>query len=323
MPLPSLAAALIVKDGGDDLRRCLASLKDHVDAIVVADTGSSDDSVDVAKEAGAQVVDFAWSDDFAAARNAALAKVKTDWFLSIDADEELVCIRSREELNELFSVSSRVLLDLQDAHSGSAIKLPRLFKKVDGTHWAQPVHETLIQPGVEGQISVNAEQGLYLKHYGYTQEANQEKIARNLRILRSHLAGQPSDPGSLFFLARECAWVGEHQEGFDAGNRLLKVAELQGIQLADALAVTAWCAIYLKRFEEAIDLTREARKASVPNVWTEYMLALALLNAGNRGKAREAIDRACAMPFPEESMLVLTEVWTSKRFVLQKHLQAG
>jgi len=312
-----------VKDGGADLIRCLESIRPHVDEIVVVDTGSTDDSALAAENAGAKVVRFAWADDFAEARNRALAEVKTDWFLSIDADEELICVRTREELNELFQASSRVLLDLQDANTGTRIKLPRLFQVVSGIHWEQPVHETLIQPGVDQQVMVDAEQGIYLRHHGYRAETNPEKVARNLRILRAHLSRNPDDPGSLFFLARECAWVGEHQEGLAAGERLLEVADLEGTQLADALAVTAWCAIYLREFDRAVVLAREARKQDVANAWTEYLLALALINVGNRGKAREAIDRSCSMPYPEQSMLVLTEVWTTKRYVLQRTLTAA
>jgi tetratricopeptide (TPR) repeat protein len=318
--LPSLSAALIVKDGGSDFARCLESIRPHVDEIIVADTGSSDDSIEVAERVGAKVIRYDWSDDFASARNAALAHVQTDWFLSIDADEELVCVRSREELNELFQASARVMLDLQDAHSGSMVKLPRLFKMVADIHWQQPVHETLVQPGVDSQVMVDATQGIYLRHHGYRPETNPIKVERNLRILRSHLSRNPDDPGSLFFLARECAWVGEHQEGHDAGERLLATADLEGVLLADALAVTAWCAIYLRNFERAVELMRDARRSDVANAWTEYLLALALANSGNRNKAREAIDRSCSMPYPDQSMLVLTEVWTSKRFVLQRSL---
>src|SRR5207244_5735388 len=87
--VPLLSLCMIVKDGGDPLRRCLESARGVADEIVVVDTGSRDDSVAVARAAGARVLTHAWDDDFAAARNVSLAEAKGEWVLVLDADEEL------------------------------------------------------------------------------------------------------------------------------------------------------------------------------------------------------------------------------------------
>lgn len=220
---------------------------------------------------------------------------------------------------ELFATSSRVLLDVKDANQGGTVKLPRLFKMVPEIHWEQPIHETLIQPEVTQQIMVDEAQGISILHHGYREELNAAKIDRNLHILRKHLAEKPEDPGSLFFLARECAWSGRYEEGLAAAEKLLETTELTGVLLSDALAVNAWCLVSLRRYPEAIELGRYARRSSVPNVWTEYLLALSYANSGNRSKALEAIERACStLPYPEESMLALVDVWTTKRFQLRQ-----
>jgi glycosyltransferase involved in cell wall biosynthesis len=86
---PSLALSMIVKNGGGDLAKCLESVRGIVDEIVVADTGSTDDSVAIAKSFGARVIQIPWQDDFAAARNASLREVRADWVLVLDADEQL------------------------------------------------------------------------------------------------------------------------------------------------------------------------------------------------------------------------------------------
>ena len=69
--------------------------------IVVVDTGSTDRTVEIAKEHGAEVFQFAWSDDFSAARNAALEHVTGDWVLSLDADEELLSEHRETILQEM------------------------------------------------------------------------------------------------------------------------------------------------------------------------------------------------------------------------------
>ncbi len=84
-----LSAALIVRDEEGNLPACVASLDGVADEIVVVDTGSRDRTREVAWAAGARLFEFPWQDDFAAARNEALAHCTGDWILYIDADERV------------------------------------------------------------------------------------------------------------------------------------------------------------------------------------------------------------------------------------------
>jgi hypothetical protein len=87
--MPKLALSMIVRDASSTLGACLASAKNVVDEIVIADTGSKDRTPEIAREYGARVVEIPWKDDFAAARNEALTHVRSEWVLSLDADERL------------------------------------------------------------------------------------------------------------------------------------------------------------------------------------------------------------------------------------------
>jgi len=89
MPTPTLALSMIVKNAERDLPGCLASVHGVVNEIVVADTGSSDSSMEIAVRAGAKVLSIPWENDFAKARNRSLAQVHADWVLMLDADEHL------------------------------------------------------------------------------------------------------------------------------------------------------------------------------------------------------------------------------------------
>jgi glycosyltransferase involved in cell wall biosynthesis len=86
---PRIALSMIVRNAEADLPRCLASVTGVVDEMVVADTGSSDATCQVAAQHGARVLQIPWADDFAQARNQALAAVDADWVLVLDADEQL------------------------------------------------------------------------------------------------------------------------------------------------------------------------------------------------------------------------------------------
>src|SRR5580704_12682426 len=87
--MTTVALSMIVRDAAASLGACLESVRGIVDEIVVADTGSTDETMAIATERHAQVIQVAWTDDFAAARNEALKAVKSDWELVLDADEQL------------------------------------------------------------------------------------------------------------------------------------------------------------------------------------------------------------------------------------------
>ena len=70
------------------------------DEIVVVDTGSKDRTREIAREFGARVFDFVWVDDFAAARNAALARATGDYAFWLDADD-VIDPPEREKLQAL------------------------------------------------------------------------------------------------------------------------------------------------------------------------------------------------------------------------------
>ena len=95
-----LSICMIVKNEERCLERCLKSLiplKEKINCeIIVTDTGSTDNSIEIAKKYADKLLYFEWCNDFAAARNVGLEQAKGKWIMSIDADEELT-----EDISEL------------------------------------------------------------------------------------------------------------------------------------------------------------------------------------------------------------------------------
>jgi tetratricopeptide (TPR) repeat protein len=87
--VPTLTLSMIVRDAETTLPACLESVKDLVDEIVIADTGSTDATLEVARRFGARCFSIPWENDFSRARNRALEEVRSDWVLALDADEQL------------------------------------------------------------------------------------------------------------------------------------------------------------------------------------------------------------------------------------------
>ncbi len=86
---PSLSLCVIAKNEEKTLPRCLSSVKEFIDEIVLVDTGSQDQTVQIAENLGAKVFHLEWMGDFSFAKNHAIDQAQGDWILFLDADEEL------------------------------------------------------------------------------------------------------------------------------------------------------------------------------------------------------------------------------------------
>lgn len=87
--MASLSLCMIVKDESDFLKQCLEDAKPFVDEIIIVDTGSEDNTIEIAKSFGAKVFEHKWNNNFSDARNISLKHATKDWILVLDADETI------------------------------------------------------------------------------------------------------------------------------------------------------------------------------------------------------------------------------------------
>ncbi len=189
---------MIVKNEERCLRKCLKAVKPLVDEMIIADTGSTDRTKEIAGNMGARVVDFQWVGDFSAARNYALEHSDADWNLILDADEYLrPC--SRKGLEKILAGREGKWLGGitrydsyrdEEGISRSASVLPRLLPK--GVGYTGLIHE---QP--EGDWPCYP-LPLAADHDGYLYE---DKGERNLPYLRRAVEERPEDGYYKFQLA--------------------------------------------------------------------------------------------------------------------------
>ncbi|MBL8025812.1 MAG: glycosyltransferase, partial [Fibrobacteres bacterium] len=86
---PKLSAVLIVKNESKTIEKCLRSISPAVDEIIVADTGSTDDTAAIASACGAKVINIPWNNNFADARNSTIKEAQGDFIIWFDADDIL------------------------------------------------------------------------------------------------------------------------------------------------------------------------------------------------------------------------------------------
>jgi len=210
--MPKLSACLITKDEATNLARCLRSVRRVADEIVVVDTGSTDDTVEVARTHGAQVAIIPWQGDFALARNAALGLATGDWVLVIDADEELddASVPSlRAAIGEAGAEAYwvRIVSYLGDTpDEGLTVEnlYPRLFRRRPRYRFAGRIHEQVLPALIAGGGEVRSSE-VALLHYGYLNPAvtQKGKIARNTAMIEQALKTAPADPYHWFNLGTE------------------------------------------------------------------------------------------------------------------------
>lgn len=202
-----ISLTMITKNEQKNLPICLESVKNLVDEIIVVDTGSTDNTKEIALTYGAKIYDFEWQNDFAAARNFALSKSSSDWNLVLDADEKIINWDS--ESLEKFKAEPFAI---------GRIKIISSFIQNGEERLSQDVISRLLPRGVgfTGKIHEQVESDfprvdlpIEVFHTGYH---GTDKSERNLQILLSEMQNNPENPYTLYQLGRQYRTVKQLSE---------------------------------------------------------------------------------------------------------------
>ncbi|KLU62985.1 SPBc2 prophage-derived glycosyltransferase SunS [Peptococcaceae bacterium CEB3] len=206
----SLSLCLITRDEEQSLPACLESIRDLAAEIIVVDTGSRDETIQIAAAAGARIFHFPWSGDFSAARNYALSQAHGDWVLVLDADERLQVVEHTTLRGLLDNEGADgYYLEIQNSLAPGLVshdKAVRLFRNKPCYRFRGAIHEQIAPSILEyGGPERLACAPLVLLHEGYTPEKMKlkRKSERNIEILERELRLQPDDPFLLYCLGLE------------------------------------------------------------------------------------------------------------------------
>jgi tetratricopeptide (TPR) repeat protein len=324
--MPTLSVVMIVKNEAEWLPACLESVRAIVDEMVVADTGSTDETAALAQAGGAKMISIPWEDDFAKARNHAMEDASGDWLLQIDADEQLDAAGARKiraivdadgdgaDAIELIQANycnqprawrwEAVEADAPYArgHAGYLhVDIVRLFRLGRGYEYREAIHENVTE-SIQETGGVIRHEDILLHHYGFSEEGPRAdgKARKYLGICRRKADEYPENVKAWRDLAEQAWACGEEAETEEACRRALALEPLH-LDTVTTLGSLLMCRG--NHGEAEVLFSRlEGAGISPPHV----QVALAALNR-RAGRLEEALKRleATLAAVPEHTMAQL------------------
>lgn len=280
----SISLCMIVKDEADVLGRCLDSVKDLADEIIIVDTGSSDTTKEIAQEYTSHIYDFAWRDDFAAARNFAFEKGRKEYLMWLDADDiippqEAEKFRKMKESipadTDVVMMPYAVAFD-EDGQSTFTYYRERIVRNYAGYFFRGRVHEVIPPSGTIYYADVRVEH----------RKTKAGDSLRNLRIYEGMEAeGAEFDSRALYYYGRELMYHRQYEKGANVLEHFLRRPDGWVENRIDASRQLAFCYYGMKNDEKALASLFRAFAFDVPRGETCCDLGRHFMD---RGKYRQA-----------------------------------
>ncbi len=224
-----LSLCMICKNEEKKIARCISSVKEKVDEIVVIDTGSTDQTIDIVKMLGAKVFEIPWEDDFSKAKNYAISKSQGDWIIFLDADEYLMPSHLKYLRNYVLEAENGgndsifvEIVNLEEEKVLSTFKTLRIFKNHCNIRFKGRIHESLTKK--DGKLNaLNFTEPLSVLHDGYSKEAMKEKnkIDRNLEMLLKEYEINPNSSDLCHYLMDTYYAKGDLEQTWLFGKKVL------------------------------------------------------------------------------------------------------
>lgn len=258
----TLSLCMIVKDEGKTIERCLKSVKSFVDEIIIVDTGSTDDTKEIALRCGAKVFDFEWVNNFAAARNFSFSKATSEYILWLDGDdfidEENIKNIKRIILNFDSTwdfISGQYILGRDAEGSVSySIRRNRIVRRAMNFKWIGHVHEYLEVYGVGFQGNFAVEHGKVKAYSNRNLDIFREMEEKNIKFTSR----------DLLYYANELFDNGFNEEAIKRYREFLETKEGWVEDIKTAYAKMIECNKALNKKEEIPKLAFESFAEDVP-----------------------------------------------------------
>lgn len=298
-----ISACYIVKNEAKNLAKSIKSLKNQVNEIVVVDTGSTDNTIVVARKLGARVYSFPWQDDFSKARNFALSKAKGDWLILLDADEYFTAktagnirqvIRQAKQADGL--LIQMVNYDVDKAEIQDYFYQLRIVRNQQGLHYEGKIHEELkLSEGKSMNFFRIPPEMLEIYHTGYASSVSRQKLERNLKLLQQAVDNGQSEADLARYFCDCYLGLGDMEKCTYYGWLDVKKGR-QSVNFGSRCHRVLMAYYGGRNDVESISKSRQLAEISteqypeVPDFWAEY--SECLYQTGEYAQAIAAMEKA-------------------------------
>lgn len=305
----TVSLCMIVKNEEGTLPRCLSSIADLVDEIIILDTGSTDNTKEIARRFNARIFDFVWVDDFAKARNQAFAYATQEYILWLDADDQLLP-EDRDQFKKLIStlpantdaVSMPYNLGYDEyGNVTSSIRRHRLVRRSCNFRWVGVVHEYLAVSGniLSSEIAV-------------THDRKHANSSRNLQIYEKKLAaGELLGARDIYYFGNELFDHNLWERAIEQYERLLELGDVWVEDRIGACGRVAECYQHLGNLELAKRKALQSFAYALPRAENCCRLGLFHLLGQHYAEAAWWYNLATQLVKPTDSNALLVHAcWT-------------
>ncbi|KOP72009.1 glycosyltransferase [Cytobacillus solani] len=286
----TISLCMIVKDEETYLRRCLNSVRNQVDEIIIVDTGSTDLTIDIAGEFGASIFTYKWDNDFASARNFSLDKAQSEYVIVLDADEYLDektnLQKEIEKRKDFYIINFRNYMDGGYVSKHQAI---RLFKNNINLRYYGKIHEHLNIDAFKNLTNDFAD--FVIHHDGYKKETydKKNKFERNLKILEKEVKDTPTGY-NMYHLGTQYRIDGDYAKALDLFRKAYPLSKTQ-IYLPYLLYLMGDCLLQLGRYKEGINLIKDSIEIFPKYTGYYYLIGLIYEQLDYLKEAERAFER--------------------------------
>lgn len=261
-----VSLCMIVKNEENVLDRCLASIAHLVDEVIIVDTGSTDDTKEIASKYTSKIFDFKWVNDFAAARNYAAEQATGDWILVLDADEYIdeesykEFIAGLKEDNGLYDKYGVRILNFTGLYGESLIQNfhDRVYKNNGKLSYYRAIHEQL--HAADGSPVNSHIAKLLIFHSGYLNKTVKEKgkSERNKELIDIEMK-ETKNAFDYFNLGNEYFSLGEYGEALKAFMTAYSLKTNPNFAwVASTVIQIIACLLQLKRYNDALNVINDS-----------------------------------------------------------------
>lgn len=250
--MAEISLCMIVKDEEAVLGRCLDSIKDAVDEIIIVDTGSSDSTKEIAARYTNRIYDFEWIDDFSAARNYSFSKANMDFVMWLDADD-VIEDKDRAALiefkNNIPDTADVIMMRYNTAFDEEGNPVfsyyrARLIRRSIQFSWQGRVHEAIVHSG----------RTLYKEIAVTHRSVKKVYTDRNLKIYEKQKSdGIPFSPRDQFYYGRELYYHKRYEEALTVLEEFLNSGEGWTENNIEACKIMSYCYTQKNEIQKALD----------------------------------------------------------------------